>query len=57
MKFCLSILEQFEKQQGFKLMYTPFFAYAVVSTLKEFPLVNCSIDGAIGRQFLPRVKW
>jgi 2-oxoglutarate dehydrogenase E2 component (dihydrolipoamide succinyltransferase) len=44
-KFRLSILEQFEKQQGFKLTYTPFFAYAVVSTLKEFPLINCSVEG------------
>ncbi|MGD0589834.1 MAG: dihydrolipoamide acetyltransferase family protein [Bacteroidota bacterium] len=43
--FRLSILEQFEKQQGFKLTYTPFFAYAVVSTLKEFPLVNSSVEG------------
>jgi 2-oxoglutarate dehydrogenase E2 component (dihydrolipoamide succinyltransferase) len=43
--FRLSILEQFEKQQGFKLTYTPFFAYAVVSTLKEFPLVNSSAEG------------
>jgi 2-oxoglutarate dehydrogenase E2 component (dihydrolipoamide succinyltransferase) len=43
--FRLSILEQFEKQQGFKLTYTPFFAYTVVSTLKEFPLVNCSVEG------------
>jgi 2-oxoglutarate dehydrogenase complex dihydrolipoamide succinyltransferase (E2) component len=43
--FRLSILEQFEKQQGFRLTYTPFFAYAVVSTLKEFPLVNCSAEG------------
>ena len=44
-KFRLSILEQFVKQQGFKLTYTPFFAYAVVSTLKEFPLINCSVEG------------
>ena len=43
--FRLSTLEQFEKQHGFKLTYTPFFAYAVVSTLKEFPLVNCSAEG------------
>jgi 2-oxoglutarate dehydrogenase E2 component (dihydrolipoamide succinyltransferase) len=43
--FRLSILEEFEKQQGFKLTHTPFFAYAVVSTLKEFPLVNCSVEG------------
>jgi 2-oxoglutarate dehydrogenase E2 component (dihydrolipoamide succinyltransferase) len=43
--FRFSILEMFEKQQGFKLTYTPFFAYAVVSALKEFPLVNCSVEG------------
>jgi 2-oxoglutarate dehydrogenase complex dihydrolipoamide succinyltransferase (E2) component len=43
--FRLSILEEFEKQQGFKLTYTAFFAYAVVSMLKEFPLVNCSVEG------------
>ena len=43
--FRLSILEQFEKQQGFKLTYTTFFAYAVVSTLKEFPIVNSSAEG------------
>ena len=43
--FRLSTLEQFEKQHGFKLTYTPFFAYAVVSTLTEFPLVNSSAEG------------
>jgi 2-oxoglutarate dehydrogenase E2 component (dihydrolipoamide succinyltransferase) len=43
--FRLSILQKFEKQQGFKLTYTPFIAYAVVSALKEFPLVNCSVEG------------
>jgi|WetSurMetagenome_2_1015567.scaffolds.fasta_scaffold38711_2 pyruvate/2-oxoglutarate dehydrogenase complex dihydrolipoamide acyltransferase (E2) component len=43
--FRLSILEQFEKHRGFKLSYTPFFAYAVVSALKEFPLLNCSVEG------------
>jgi 2-oxoglutarate dehydrogenase E2 component (dihydrolipoamide succinyltransferase) len=41
----LRILEQFEKQEGFKLTYTHFFAYAVVNALKEFSIVNSSIEG------------
>jgi len=37
--------ERFEKQEGFKLTYTPFFADAVVCALKEFPIVNASVEG------------
>jgi 2-oxoglutarate dehydrogenase E2 component (dihydrolipoamide succinyltransferase) len=37
--------ESFEKREGFKLTYTPFFASAVVQALKEFPIVNSSIEG------------
>ncbi len=36
---------QFEKQEGFKLTYTHFFADAVVQALKEFPLINSSVEG------------
>ena len=36
---------QFEKQEGFKLTYTPFIMYAIVQALKEHPLVNSSIEG------------
>ena len=43
--FRLRILEEFEKQAGFKLTYMPFFAYAAVSALKEFSIVNSSIEG------------
>jgi 2-oxoglutarate dehydrogenase E2 component (dihydrolipoamide succinyltransferase) len=43
----LSILEQFESQAGFKLTYLPFFAYAAVSALKEFTIVNSSIEGDV----------
>jgi len=35
----------FEKHEGYKLTFTPFFASAVVQTLKEFPIVNSSIEG------------
>jgi 2-oxoglutarate dehydrogenase E2 component (dihydrolipoamide succinyltransferase) len=35
----------FEQREGFKLTYTPFIADAIVKALKEFPLVNASIEG------------
>ncbi|MCF7804509.1 MAG: 2-oxo acid dehydrogenase subunit E2 [Candidatus Marinimicrobia bacterium] len=34
----------FQKQEGFKLTYTPFIAYATVKALKDFPRVNASVD-------------
>jgi 2-oxoglutarate dehydrogenase E2 component (dihydrolipoamide succinyltransferase) len=37
--------EQFEKREGFKLTYTPFVCDAVIKALKQFPLVNASVDG------------
>ncbi|MDI6765674.1 MAG: dihydrolipoamide acetyltransferase family protein [Bacteroidota bacterium] len=37
--------ESFEKREGFKLTYTPFVCDAVIKTLKQFPLVNASVDG------------
>jgi 2-oxoglutarate dehydrogenase E2 component (dihydrolipoamide succinyltransferase) len=43
----LSILEQFERQKGVKLTYMPFFAFAVVSALKEFSIVNSSLEGDV----------
>ncbi len=35
----------FESAEGFKLTYTPFFLYAVVQALQQFPLVNASVEG------------
>ena len=43
----LSILEQFEKEEGLKLTYMPFFAFAVVQALKEFSIVNSSLEGDV----------
>jgi 2-oxoglutarate dehydrogenase complex dihydrolipoamide succinyltransferase (E2) component len=43
----LSILQEFERQAGFKLTYMPFFAFTVVSTLKEFSIVNSSLEGDV----------
>lgn len=37
--------ESFEKKEGFKLTYTPFIADAVVRSLKDFSLVNSSMEG------------
>jgi len=34
----------FQRKEGIKLTYMPFIAEAVVKTLKEFPLVNSSLD-------------
>ena len=37
--------EDFLKREGFKLTYMPFICEAVAKALKDFPLVNSSIDG------------
>jgi len=36
---------QFQAQYGFGLTYLPFVARATVAALREFPIVNASIDG------------
>jgi pyruvate dehydrogenase E2 component (dihydrolipoamide acetyltransferase) len=35
----------FEKREGFNLTYTPFFLEAVVKAIKDFPMMNSSVDG------------
>ncbi|MCY7411131.1 MAG: 2-oxo acid dehydrogenase subunit E2 [Chitinophagales bacterium] len=35
----------FEKREGEKITFTPLFIEAVVKALKDFPLVNSSVDG------------
>ncbi|MBZ5589942.1 MAG: 2-oxo acid dehydrogenase subunit E2 [Acidobacteriia bacterium] len=35
----------FEAKHGLKLTYTPFFLAAVMEGLKQFPIVNASLDG------------
>jgi 2-oxoglutarate dehydrogenase E2 component (dihydrolipoamide succinyltransferase) len=44
-KFRESFKNEFLKQEGFALTYTHFILYALVQALKEFPIVNSSIDG------------
>ncbi len=37
--------DEFKKKYGFSLTYTPFFVEATIQALKEFPLLNSSVDG------------
>ena len=37
--------DAFEKKEGFKLTYTPFFIHAAATAIKKFPIVNVSVDG------------
>ena len=36
---------EFERREGLKLTYTPFFVRAAVEAIKRFPLFNSSVDG------------
>jgi 2-oxoglutarate dehydrogenase complex dihydrolipoamide succinyltransferase (E2) component len=35
----------FEKREGFKLTFTPYIVEAVVKALKQYPLINASVEG------------
>ncbi len=37
--------EIFERREGFKLTYTPFVCDAVIRAIKQFPLINSSVEG------------
>ncbi len=37
--------EEFEKREGTKLTFTPMFLECIVTVMKRFPLINCSLDG------------
>jgi pyruvate dehydrogenase E2 component (dihydrolipoamide acetyltransferase) len=37
--------DEFERREKIKLTYTPFFVKALVDTVREFPVMNCSISG------------
>jgi 2-oxoglutarate dehydrogenase E2 component (dihydrolipoamide succinyltransferase) len=38
--------EEFERRNGIKLTYTPFFVRAAVEAIKQFPIFNSSVEGA-----------
>ena len=37
--------ERFFRENGFKLTFTPFFVEATIQAIREFPLINSSVDG------------
>lgn len=39
------VKQQFMEQNGTKLTFTPLFIEAIVKAIKEYPLVNASVDG------------
>ncbi len=39
------VKKQFEKREGEKITFTPLFIEAVVKAIKDFPMINCSVDG------------
>ncbi len=38
-------MREFEAREGIKLNYTAFFVKALVDTVREFPILNCSVSG------------
>ncbi len=44
-KFREKVKNDFSNQEGFNLTYTPFIAFALIQALKQFPMVNSSVDG------------
>ena len=39
------VKKSFEKREGEKITFTPVFIEAVVKAIKDFPLINVSVDG------------
>jgi len=39
------VKSEFEKREGAKLTFTPLFIEAIVKAIKDFPMINISVDG------------
>lgn len=39
------VKDEFEKREGTKLTFTPMFIECLVNVMKNYPLINCSLDG------------
>jgi 2-oxoglutarate dehydrogenase E2 component (dihydrolipoamide succinyltransferase) len=39
------VKDEFKKKYGENITFTPIFAEAVVRAIKDYPMINCSIDG------------
>ncbi|WP_105019476.1 MULTISPECIES: dihydrolipoamide acetyltransferase family protein [Nonlabens] len=44
-RFRESVKNEFQEKHGNKLTFTPLFVKAVASAIKEFPMINSSLDG------------
>ncbi len=44
-RFREKLKAEFEKREGFKLTYTPFFARGAIEAIRAYPRVNVSVDG------------
>jgi 2-oxoglutarate dehydrogenase E2 component (dihydrolipoamide succinyltransferase) len=44
-RFRESVKQNFQQQHGTKLTFTPLFVRAVANAIKEFPMINSSLDG------------
>lgn len=44
-KYRESVKESFKKSEGVGLTYTAFFIQAVAKAIRDFPKINCSVDG------------
>lgn len=40
------VKKDFEKREGEKITFTPLFVMAIVKAIKDFPLINVSVDGS-----------
>jgi 2-oxoglutarate dehydrogenase E2 component (dihydrolipoamide succinyltransferase) len=39
------VKDQFQKREGEKITFTPIFIEAIVKAIKDFPMINISVDG------------
>ena len=40
-----SVKEEFKKREGQNITFTPIFIEAVAKAIKDFPMINVSVDG------------
>ena len=41
----MNVKDEFFKREGEKITFTPIFVDAVVKAIKDFPMINVSVDG------------
>jgi 2-oxoglutarate dehydrogenase E2 component (dihydrolipoamide succinyltransferase) len=46
------VKNEFEKREGEKITFTPIFIEAIVKAIKEFPMINISVNGSLSARLL-----